>query len=57
MTSAKQLKKMKLVYDLSKSLTHQSIANVLGIPRSTVTDNVSRYKLKLIRAKYDVQVR
>ncbi len=48
-----ELKKerMKIIYDLSKVMTHQEISIKLEIPRSTVTDNVSRWQSKLNQIK------
>lgn len=43
--------KMKLIYELSFTMKHQEIADYLKISRSTVTDNISRYRLKLINDK------
>jgi len=43
--------RMKIIYDLSKVMTHQEIADYLKIPRSTVTDNVSRWQSKLNQIK------
>ena len=43
--------KMKLIYELSFTMKHQEIADKLEMSRSTVTDNISRYRLKLINDK------
>lgn len=43
--------KMKLIYELSMTMKHQEIADKLEMPRSTVTDNVTRYRMKLINHK------
>ena len=42
---------MKLIYELSFTMKHQEIADKLEMSRSTVTDNISRYRLKLINDK------
>ena len=43
--------KLKLIYELSMTMKHQEIADKLEMPRSTVTDNVTRYRMKLINHK------
>ena len=43
--------KLKLIYELSITMKHQEIADKLEMPRSTVTDNVTRYRMKLINHK------
>ena len=43
--------KLKLIYELSMTMKHQEIADKLEMPRSTVTDNVTRYRMKLINNK------
>ena len=43
--------KLKLIYELSLTMKHQEIADKLEMPRSTVTDNVTRYRMKLINHK------